>query len=134
MQLLTPSAAYTPSWTGREFKSLLILVSERKNAVILPPNPSPPSPTLPFPPCPRPFTLHETAIYSRNRGWLHLDTMYVTSPPIPLTLFISYDCDAKDDRFTVVGLDPGEDFDEVREAFFFFFFFGIEAQRDPPAA
>ncbi|KAI7154376.1 hypothetical protein KC349_g7713 [Hortaea werneckii] len=72
----------------------------------------------PPPPCPRTFTFHEAAIYSRNRDWLYPDTMYVTSPPIPLTLFISYDCDAEDGRFTVVGSDPGDDFDKVREAFF----------------
>ncbi|GAB1729711.1 hypothetical protein NU195Hw_Modified_176t1 [Hortaea werneckii] len=28
-------------------------------------------------------------IYSRSRDWLHPETMYVTQPPIPLTLSIS---------------------------------------------
>ncbi|KAI7271244.1 hypothetical protein KC345_g7249 [Hortaea werneckii] len=40
--------------------------------------------TSPSPiPCPQPryFTFHDSAIYSRNRDWLHPDTMYVTQPP-----------------------------------------------------
>ncbi|KAI6800205.1 hypothetical protein KC332_g15684 [Hortaea werneckii] len=47
------------------------------------------SPLLPSPQ-PRYFAFHDSAIYSRNRNWLHPDTMYVTHPPIPLTFSISY--------------------------------------------
>ena len=97
-------------------ESTRCLSSKSKTSPLSPPPPS----------CPRTFTFHDAAVYSRNRGWLHPDTMYVTSPLLPLTLFISYDCEAEYDRLTVVGSDPGDDFDEVREAFW------IGAQRDSP--
>ncbi|KAI7227725.1 hypothetical protein KC330_g8273 [Hortaea werneckii] len=73
--------------------------------------------TYPPSPCPRTFTFHEAAIYSRNRDWLHSDTMYVTSPPIPLIISISYDRDAKDGLYTSVGSDRADDFNVVREKF-----------------
>lgn len=53
--------------------------------------------------------------------------MYVSQPPIPLTLSISYDCDAELGRFTIVDSEEGDGFDEVRKSVW------IRSQFDSPA-